>query len=235
MRDNDMPSETHKSAVSGPASDGCPGNDLTSKEKLPENGTARNRPDQEASPIGAQWDGRYERGYGDLMERDCERERYRAIGQIVAALTAHSSLLDVGCGIGTMADYLPALDYTGVDVSHEALATARSRHRGTFICSNAESFRIDKKFDVILFNETLYYLEDPLEQLARYREFLSDRGSIIVSIWLPGLEHPNRERHLRLVDEIVDSDVFAHCPMQMRDVGEAELRWKVILIDMSRC
>lgn len=208
MRDNDTPSETHSSSASGSARDGCLDNDFTPREKLPETRTERDCSDQEVFPIGARWDGRYERGYGELMERNCERERYQAIGQIVAALPAHSSLLDVGCGVGTMADYLPALDYTGVDVSHKALAIARDKHPGTFICSDAEGFRIDKKFDVILFNETLYYLEDPLEQLARYREFLSDGGSMIVSVWLPGLEHPKREHHLRLIDEIIDSDLI---------------------------
>ena len=160
MRDNDMPSETHNGAASGSASDGCLGNDFTPREKLPETGTTLDCSDRKGDPISTQWDGRYERGYGELMERDCERERYQAIGQIVATLPAHSSLLDVGCGVGTMADYLPALDYTGVDVSQKALAIARSRHLGTFICSDAVSFRIDKKFDVILFNETLYYLEE---------------------------------------------------------------------------
>lgn len=235
MRDIDMPSETRNGAVSESASDGCLGDDLAPREKLPETGAARAYADREDHPISAQWDGRYERGYGELMERDCERGRYQAIGRIVAALPAHSSLLDVGCGVGTMVDYLPALDYTGVDISHKALAIAQSWHPGAFICSNAEGFRIDKKFDVILFNEMLYYLDDPLEQLARYREFLSDGGSMIVSIWLPDLEHPKREHHVRLIDEIVDSDVFARCPMQMRDVGEAELRWKVIRIGASRC
>lgn len=233
MRDNDMPSETCNNTASGSAGNERLNNDLAPREKLPETETSRACADREGSPISTLWDGRYEHGYGELMERDCERERYRAIGQIVATLPAHSSLLDIGCGVGTMADYLPTLDYTGVDVSHKALAIARSKHPGTFICSDAEGFRIDKKFDVILFNETLYYLEDPLEQLARYREFLSDGGSIIVSVWLPGLEHPKRDHHLQLINEIIDSNVFARCPMQMRDVGEAELRWKVICIGVS--
>ena len=228
-----MPSETRNSATPDSASDGCLNNDFAFREKLPDAGTARACTDREDSTISALWDGRYERDYGGLMDRDCERERYQAIGQINVALPAHSSLLDVGCGVGTMADHLPALDYTGVDVSHKALAIARTRHPGTFICSDAEGFHSDRKFDVILFNETLYYLEDPLKQLARYREFLSEGGPMIVSIWLPGLEHPNRERHLRLIDEIIDSDIFAQSSTQMRDVGEAELRWKVIRISVS--
>ena len=232
MRDNDIPSEMRNSAAPAFASDGYPGDDFVLREKLAETGTARACSDREGSPISEWWDKRYESGYDELMERDSERERYQAIGQIVVALPAHSSLLDVGCGVGTMADYLPALDYTGVDVSHKALAIARNRHSGTFICSDVESFRIDKKFDVILFSEILYYLEDPLGQLVRYREFLSDEGSMIVSIWLPDPEHPKRELHMRVIDEIIHSDVFARCPMQMHDVGEAELRWKVICIDV---
>lgn len=228
-----MPSETRNNTASGSAGNERLNNGLAPREKLPETKTSRACADREDSPISASWDGRYERGYGELMERDCERERYQAIGQIVATLPAHSSLLDVGCGVGTMADYLPTLDYTGVDISHKALAIAQNRHSGTFICSDAEGFHIYKKFDVILFNETLYYLEDPLEQLARYREFLSDGGSIIVSVWLPGLEHPKRDHHLRLIDEIINSDVIAQCPVRMRDVGEAELRWRVIRVDAS--
>ena len=232
MQDNDMPSETRKSAASAFASDGYPGGGFDPREKFPEIGTA-GAYDEEVSPISAWWDGRYERGYDELMERDSERERYRAISQIVVALPAHSSLLDVGCGVGTIADYLPALDYTGVDASRKALAIARNRHPGTFICSDIEGFHIEEKYDVILFSEILYYLEDPLEQLARYREFLSDEGSMIVSIWLPGPENPKREHYVRLIDEIIDSDVFARCPMQTCEIGEAGPRWKVICISMS--
>jgi SAM-dependent methyltransferase len=195
------------------------------------NATPMERP-FETEPASALWDGRFERGYGELMERECERARYQAIGQLVAALPAHSSLLDVGCGIGTLSDYLPALDYTGIDVSQKALVIAQNRHPGTFICSDAESFFADKKFDVILFNETLYYLDDPLEQLARYREFLSDGGSMVVSIWLPDSMHPNRVRHVRLIREIISSDVFAQSPMDIREIEEAALRWKVIRIGM---
>lgn len=61
----------------------------------------------------------------------------------------------------------------------------------------------------------------------------SDVGSIIVSIWLPGPEYPSRERHVRLIDEIINSDAFKRCSMQMHDVGEAKLRWKAICISAA--
>lgn len=177
-------------------------------------------------------DDSFERGYGELMERECEQARYQAIGQIVSALPSHSSLLDVGCGIGTVADYLPTLDYTGIDASEEALRIARGKRLGTFICADAESFRIDKKFDVILFNEVLYYLTAPLDQLIRYKEFLSDGGSIIVSTWQPGPKHPNAAYLSRLINEIITLDAFAQCPMRIYDVKGAELRWKIIRIPL---
>ena len=177
-------------------------------------------------------DDSFERSYGELMERECERPRYQAIGQIVSSLPAHSSLLDVGCGVGTMTDYLPTLDYTGIDISEKALRIARRKHFGTFICADAKDFRIDKKFDIVLFNEVLYYLETPLEQLARYTEFLSDGGSMIVSIWQPSSEHPNAEHHSQLIREIIASDAFAQCPMRICDITGAELRWKALRIDI---
>ncbi len=181
--------------------------------------------------IGPQWDDRYAGSYGKLMERGCEQTRYRTIGEIVSALPVRSSLLDVGCGIATMVDYLPALDYTGVDVSQKALSVARSRHSGTFVCSAAEDFHTEEKFDVILFNESLYYFENPMEQLTRYRGFLSEGGSIIVSIWLPAPEHPSNASHMGLVSAIIFSAVLSRYPVQTRDV-EDELRWRIVSIGM---
>ena len=90
-----------------------PGDNSVPMERSSETGSNRTCVDREDSPINAQWDDRFERGYGELMELDRERSRYQAIGQIVTALPVHSSLLDVGCGVGTVVDYLPALDYTG--------------------------------------------------------------------------------------------------------------------------
>ena len=44
-------------------------------EKPSETGPSRTCSDRKGSLVTAQWDDRYERGYGKLMERDCERER----------------------------------------------------------------------------------------------------------------------------------------------------------------
>ena len=135
MRDNDMPSERRSCATPGFTDDVCAGDSFTSMEKPFETEATRTRVDREGSPTSTRWDDRYERGHGELMERDCEQARYRAIGQIVAALPAHSSLLDVGCGIGTMADYLPALDYAGM------LVRTTCRYRLSFFkpCNQASS------------------------------------------------------------------------------------------------
>jgi SAM-dependent methyltransferase len=39
------------------------------------------------------------------------------------------------------------------------------------------------KFDVIIFNEVIYYLDDPLKELERYSEFLTKDGFFIISIY----------------------------------------------------
>jgi SAM-dependent methyltransferase len=73
-------------------------------------------------------------------------------------------VLDLGCGTGTILQYLPDVDYTGIDLSEEYIRKARSRYpgRGTFHCRRFdESFFIEEQpFDRILAVGLLHHLDD---------------------------------------------------------------------------
>ena len=99
---------------------------------------------------------------------------------------APDSILDVGCGAGVLAaklKVLPYKSYLGVDISAEAIAQAQSQRddRTAFAVCDADDFHTDRAFDVIVFNQCLYYLPDPAGTLAHYARFLSARGRFIVS------------------------------------------------------
>jgi ubiquinone/menaquinone biosynthesis C-methylase UbiE len=93
-----------------------------------------------------------------------------ATGKSVCASPTHFrslprpfSLLEVGCGAGILLSRLdPALiaHYVGLDVSSLALDEARITYpNGNFVHSYAEAFSSDaNSFDVIIFNESIYYL-----------------------------------------------------------------------------
>lgn len=100
---------------------------------------------------------------------------------------APASILDVGCGAGILANKLKVLPYKsflGIDLSQEAVAQASAigDTRTTFAVSDAETFETDARFDVIIFNQCMYYMRDPRATIAHYARFLSPNGRIIVAM-----------------------------------------------------
>jgi SAM-dependent methyltransferase len=109
------------------------------------------------------------------------------------------SILDLGCGEGLVLDRIhqsptPAVAYCGIDRSAKAIEIANSRIRHP----NLEKFirgdirdrsLVDNEvFDLILFNEVLYYLpnpnKDPVQVVRQYeKHHLKEGGLVIVSIW----------------------------------------------------
>ena len=99
-----------------------------------------------------------------------------------------SSILDVGCGEGLLAQKLKALpyrSYLGIDISSEAIAQAGSQadERTGFAVSDAAEFNTAEFFDVIIFNQCLYYLPDPAKIVAHYQSMLTPGGRMIVSMY----------------------------------------------------
>jgi 2-polyprenyl-3-methyl-5-hydroxy-6-metoxy-1,4-benzoquinol methylase len=117
---------------------------------------------------------------------------------VTAALIRHiaphaQSILDIGCAGGTLAFSVERCRrYFGVDISHVAISEARksiaSRKDGPtemdFAVSGLEAFQTTEKFDIIVFNEVLYYLklESIEREINRYVHFPSPDGLMIVSL-----------------------------------------------------
>jgi len=71
-------------------------------------------------------------------------------------------------------------------VSSEAIGKAEKQlgdARTRFVVCDAEKFAPDSTFDMIIFNQCLYYMADPVSMLRRYAEFLSPSGRMIVSMY----------------------------------------------------
>lgn len=99
----------------------------------------------------------------------------------------NARILDVGCGNGNLVDLLSTeqrKNYLGMDISQEAIKQAKQRWPDvSFLASQSESFVSSTRFDVIIFNEMLYYV-DHYKVLQKYRdELLAPQGIIITSVW----------------------------------------------------
>ena len=71
------------------------------------------------------------------------------------------SILDVGCGVGHMVDYLKeyhyAVEYTGLDINDNAIKIAETRHfrgREQFLSGNIFEVNLEKKYDWALASGT---------------------------------------------------------------------------------
>jgi trans-aconitate methyltransferase len=133
------------------------------------------------------WDREYREGQWDYLRR------MDSLAGLVSILgycqfLEPASILDAGCGEGLLAEKLKLLPYTsylGMDVSQEAIALASKRlgdDRSRFTVADAWAFQTDARFDVIVFNQSLYYLTDPAGVLQKYQAMLAPSGRIIVSM-----------------------------------------------------
>lgn len=125
---------------------------------------------------------------GDWQDLDSPRQvpRYVAIADILRSFSADSDVLDVGCGEAVLRNYLPKnCNYTGVEQSAKAVRLALERNISTkIIHTGAESFDAHgERFDIIVFNEMLYYVADPVGLLQKYAALLRQGGVILCSIF----------------------------------------------------
>ena len=135
------------------------------------------------------WDSQYSNGHWEFIKDLHELPRYSIIAGYFLYFKSGKSLLDVGCGEGTLQARLGQENYSkyvGIDVSEAAIEKASSRNDGrtVFLCENALDYQPGELFDAIVFNETLYYFNDPLAVVEKYKRNLKDDGIIITSMFL---------------------------------------------------
>jgi 2-polyprenyl-3-methyl-5-hydroxy-6-metoxy-1,4-benzoquinol methylase len=135
------------------------------------------------------WDREYATGDLTRLENLAEIGHYGVILNYARVLEPQS-ILDVGCGHGVLIpllNKLPYQSYLGVDLSAEAIRMATQQYadaRTTFAVADAESFQCDRSFDLIIFNECLYYLKDPRGLLLAYKQWLRPGGHFLVSMYI---------------------------------------------------
>jgi cyclopropane fatty-acyl-phospholipid synthase-like methyltransferase len=72
-------------------------------------------------------------------------------------------ILEIGCGPGTIAGYLPDSEYVGFDVSSKYIEMAKKRFpQAQFVCARVSQFSLAKhqSFDVVLALGILHHLDD---------------------------------------------------------------------------
>jgi SAM-dependent methyltransferase len=74
-------------------------------------------------------------------------------------------VLDIGCGPADILNYLPNVNYTGVDISPDYIEAAKKRfgERGRFLCGDVGELTIEKEkgtFSLVLATGVVHHLDD---------------------------------------------------------------------------
>lgn len=74
-------------------------------------------------------------------------------------------LIDIGCGTAQILQCLPEVEYLGLDINPQYIASAKRTHgsKGTFVVGDAQSLRDDSRFkdaDIVMAIAVLHHLDD---------------------------------------------------------------------------
>lgn len=132
-------------------------------------------------------------------------------------------ILDIGCGTGTMLDYLPEdVDYVGYDLNPRYIEAARRRHpgRGRFFCARVEEAPEEPdRFDLVLAMAILHHLGDTEADrlMASAHRHLRPGGSLVT---LDPVRHPGQSPVARLLVAL-DRGRRVRTPDGYRDLAAA--------------
>ncbi len=133
------------------------------------------------------WEAQYAAGRWDFLAQLPELARFSVLAGYIQHLKAGGAVLDTGCGQGVLLGRLSSTCYSryvGIDVSASAIAVAQRRQseRSSFLVADCEQYSPVGHFDVIVFNEVLCCLREPLRTVERYARSLNPDGLLLVSL-----------------------------------------------------
>lgn len=116
---------------------------------------------------------------------------YRLILDVINRyINQRFDVLDIGCGAGSLSFYLASKGnhVTGIDISEKAIKEcvkslkSLDLNNAEFLQSEfPEKFKLNKKFDGIIFTEVIEHLENDQHAVKKIRSLLQDDGVLILS------------------------------------------------------
>lgn len=188
-----------------------------------------------------QWDEQHASGKWDFLRNVNEVARYGILAAWLQRCNALQAVLDAGCGEALLYHHLKPFGlgcYTGIDVSKSALTKAKvDPDHGKLVTADLEHFDVGSmpQYSGIVFNEVLYFCEQPEKILQNYAMVLKQNGVIAISMYAPERPGSGANRSIRRVWEETDD---AHQWQVLDDIDlrsdAKNVRWKMRLVQPKR-
>ncbi len=106
------------------------------------------------------------------------------LAKIIRHNHPHSSMLDIGCGYGFWLNFCQerGFDVLGIDISEMAISWAKHHCKIPVTTSSVENFSSERTFDVIVMCDVLEHFMEPVKQLKKLRDMLSDDGVLYIQV-----------------------------------------------------
>jgi 2-polyprenyl-3-methyl-5-hydroxy-6-metoxy-1,4-benzoquinol methylase len=161
------------------------------------------------------WETQYAAGRWDFLAQLSELARFSVLAGYICHLKPGGTVLDTGCGQGVLLRRLPSSGYSryvGIDISSSAISAAQvhGNDRSTFLVADCEEYAPAGQFDVIVFNEVLCCLRDPLRTVERYVRSLNPGGLLLVSLCTAARGSDKLRRDLKRAYATVDEVRVVH-------------------------
>jgi len=161
------------------------------------------------------WEAQYAAGRWNFLAELSELARFSVLAGYICHLKPGGTVLDTGCGQGVLLRRLPMSCYSryvGIDVSGSAISVAQEHgnERSTFLAADCEQYSPAGHFDVIVFNEVLCCLRDPLRTVDRYARSLNPDGLLLVSLCTAARSSATILRRLKRAYATIDEVRVVH-------------------------
>ncbi|WP_434742059.1 class I SAM-dependent methyltransferase [Micromonospora sp. SH-82] len=181
----------------------------------------------------AEWESQYRSGRWDYLADDVEAVRYQRIAAEIRERGA-TSLLDLGSGTGLLYEALGGTAYPGrylgVDWSMTALPRPPWGAGHHWVCADVTALPVRGRFDVVLLNEVLYYLDDAPAVIDGLFPLLAEGGALVVSLWQP--DEGRTPRWRTFVDRL-NADLVARSPARQDLLGQDGREWRLYVLEAA--
>jgi 2-polyprenyl-3-methyl-5-hydroxy-6-metoxy-1,4-benzoquinol methylase len=131
------------------------------------------------------WNTQYASGGWDRLHNLDELAHHAVLAGYCTRLKPDGAILDVGCGDGLFHTHLNNRygSYLGIDFEEPVRrASHKANDQTKFLAVDMHDFTTDARFDVIVFDESLSYHQNPVAGLLRYQTMLAAQGVFLISM-----------------------------------------------------
>lgn len=144
-----------------------------------------------------------------------DRGTRRFVDEVIRAKPG-MKVLDVGCGQGRLLQFLPDVDYTGIDLNPSSIEAAREIHgsRGRFLVGDVSQGLpdTDSSYDLVILSAILHHLDSKhaIGLFGILVGLLKPAGRIVTidNVWLP------KQRSIAKLVNALDSGLNVRTPSE---------------------